>query len=611
MSSDRNSVLSNPDAEGYQAWANSSSGAPEHSSSPQNQIRMTAIDDDDEFSFDVAPVPAAVLRSPVRNDRHDPIADIATPKTEYADSEVVSPAKSLRHLAHLVSEGEPDLPAQPAKHASTIVEGGYLSPMADPGASPNRMVRSESEIQYFGENAQYYPPELANIVEYNEEEIHHPVPVSGQAEIIVNPNSYFADDDPVNDPSDEEIDPDTVLEDSSRAVGFGNIIQPTKMDFRASDEPNAELSAQYPDAVFYPAPVPAQLRLPPLLSRRKNKAAQWRRRKSSRVFDALISADDQSVWGITPLNAELTAIRMAENGEEYTGETDECDDLDSVAPDSDSERATIISDTNSYQDLGSIYGDGANPSGKSNQFKRKSKFWAQKGWQSFTHKRGEPEEPGDDDDGIGELNDEFRLKDDDLAFTRYDKHVIDQHTKLFQSGGVYGSLRNGPQDGNPPSLLEEIEIRRQGRKIQRQVMVNESDMLEASRHSAYAHPVDQVHQPSLLELDSLAQHDYLNRQAWHKEATSKVTNRAHPDESLKQRRLRIKNERSKTATEPPQESLAARRARLRKSRQPPMPNTITQTSMAGDSVSVISVPEKTPPTPHEEFDMVRAVALHM
>lgn len=576
----------------------------------KSQIRMRPIDDENEFDFEVAPMPSAVLRSPAHGDIDDTLDLVQTPDLTAIEADAASPTRSFKHLGAYVSS--------PERHQEISEETAYLSPMQAASGSPKRMVRSESEIQYFDENAQHLPSELANIVEYNEDDIHHPVPTSGRPDIYeLDPGQFFPEDDPVNDPSDEEIDPDTVLDDTSRATaGFGNIIQPTRVEYQAAEEPDEDISAMYPDAVFYPAPVPAQLRLPPLLSRRTNKAAVWRRKRSSRVFDGMMS-DSQSMWGISPLTAELSAVRISESGELHNPDNSAEmyaaeDDLESVIPDSDSERATILSDSNSYQDLGDFYRDGNNKNAKTTKFKKKSKFWVQKSWQNFTHKSGEPMEPGDDgDDGIGELDEIYQPKDEnDLAFTRFDKHVIDQHTKLFQSGGVYGNIR-AAADGNPPSLIEEIEIRRAGRKIQHQVMLKESDMLEQSRHGFAVHPVDQVHQPSLLELQLLADHDYSNRKEWHMQASKKVANRAHPDETLQQRRLRLKNERANgsNSREPPQESLAARKARLRRGRQA-MSNTISQTSIP-DNASMVPGPENTPALENENFDMVRAVALHM
>lgn len=582
--------------------------APSEPQTAKGQIRMRAIDEDNDFNFDVVPMPSAAMRSPTRRDLDDTLDMVQTPDLSAVDNDATSPTRSFKHLGAYISS--------PERRQENIEDATYLSPMQAASGSPKRMVRSESEIQYFDENAQHLPSELANIVEYNDDDIHHPVPTSGRPDIYeLEPGQFFPEDDPVNDPSDDDIDPDTMLEDSTKlTTGFGNIIQPTRVEYQAAEEPDEDISAMYPDAVFYPAPVPAQLRLPPLLSRRTNKAAVWRRKRSSRVFDGVM-ADSQSVWGISPLTAELSAIRISESGEihhpdDSTGAFPEEDDLDSVIPDSDSERATILSESNSYQDLGSIYGDGDKANAKTAQFKKKGRFWMQKGWQSFTHKSGEPMEPGDDgDDGIGELDEVYRPKDEnDLAFTRFDKQIIDQHTKLFQSGGVYGNIR-ASADGNPPSLIEEIEIRRAGRKIQHQVMLKESDMLEQNRHGFAVHPVDQVHQPSLLELQVLADHDYSNRKEWHMQASKNVTNRGHPDETLKQRRLRLKNERANSSREPPQESLAARKARLRRNRQT-MANTISQASIP-DNASMIPGPEVTPAIENEEFDMVRAVALHM
>jgi len=311
----------------------------------------------------------------------------------------------------------------------------------------------------------------------------------------------------------------------------------------------------------YPAPLPQRLMRPPRLSSRKHS------------HSASIEMPPPPDWGQNPEGLETeyefvttdaaNSTVIPYNPSDYAEESDV-----------DSDRATIMSDDR--DDLEDIEKTPTKVEESPKKKKKKGKWY-----NPFKSKRK------NEDEGEDEMGDTFDEKehnvvrqqmaviDDDFAFSRLDPETIERHVQMFNTGGMYSSI--APQKGGTTSLIEELEIRKAGRKMQRQILLREVSEIERQRqedaantnwaHPAGADPRDV--QPTLLQMQYMADIDYQNRVQWHKRETNKNYIHEHADETLAQRRARLKAEKQQHAIEElsqpaVQETLAERRARLRR-----------------------------------------------
>lgn len=300
-------------------------------------------------------------------------------------------------------------------------------------------------------------------------------------------------------------------------------------------------------AIYYPAPIPKQLKRPPILSSRNKDqtqdsgASSKPRKRSSQIgIDSMTTPIPN--WEPVPLTDEVTFSM------------EDCDsDMESVL-DNVSDRATIMSGEELRSDDNED--DEDEQSNKKRPGKRRS--WFESAWGKLIGKDGNV-------DGEREYDDENQsMAEDDLAFLKYDHDKIQQHSGMFRVGGAYDSIV--PHRGNRTSLVEEIQIRKLGRKLQHQTLLNESHGFEQQRleeKNNHAHPLDITSHPTLLQMQHYADTEYKNRVGWHTRTLNPGGSQG-TNETLAERRARLRAQKKLTGQDnSTQETLAQRRIRLR------------------------------------------------
>lgn len=372
-------------------------------------------------------------------------------------------------------------------------------------------------------------------------------------------------------PSESEHDghqqhthPYDTFDSNDRPMSFpGNYIEPTNVAYRGEQRPQSTFLDLNPDAVYYPAPIPAQLRLPPLLSKKNQARGELPKKKARPQSMLKYHMPLASEWEPSPIDPDLSYDREEGN---TTGATD-IESMLVESEDEDSDRATILSDED-YQGLDDEeiedmrYGN--RPRSKKTLQKKKS-GWFSGAFYTMVGKKGDPDER--DPDVLEDPDDADRIDETADAFTRYDPELVHAEAQRFQVGGIYSGTI--PRSGKPTSLIEELEIRKQGRILQKKGIIADANeaMREQTQANRLLHPLDQEHQPTMMELKHLADIDYKTRVQWHQEATTKKAQQ-EGEESLAQRKARRRAEKAKasgtTEIAPVNETLAQRRQRLKR-----------------------------------------------
>ena len=192
---------------------------------------------------------------------------------------------------------------------------------------------------------------------------------------------------------------------------------------------------------------------------------------------------------------------------------------------------------------------------------------------------------------------------DILAFTTYDPDSIEGGTKFFGIEGSDSLEGDNDQTSKPKSLIEELEMRKAGRKARNQlakaVAIQQFDTSLGAESKRFSrHPLDVRQSRSLMELQHLANRDYdkqvhvqsLQRNSKIMRNSMLSVNNDIPkvptladlglqqevvdfmpdeaNESLSARRARLRKMKQELEAESEQvETLAQRKARLRKERQ--------------------------------------------
>lgn len=354
-------------------------------------------------------------------------------------------------------------------------------------------------------------------------------------------------------------------------ASFNQFVRPRRVRYYA---PNDLVSADRDTGTYYPAPIPAQLQFPPLLSVDKKRSRRNTSGSKLARYQAHLYMPRAPQWQNSPLFEEVTTVRVGSDGSTYSpcelGTVSVLDgDLETDLNGSDDNLSMVANDDPANtDDAGSV---STNHETTSENGKEKSLL--DKAWHAIINKQGIDEQNAngckDESEDIG-----------DVAFSKYDPEVIEEHLKNFATGKVYSNSSSAFKA--PTSLIEEIEIRKAGRRIQHSLLTQEAESLEHQRTEHvknHKHPLDQVVQPTLMDLQNLANKDYLTRTRWHSNAINHTRGneslKSHAQETLAQRRVRLLNEKkltnsplSQTATSPLRsETLAERRARLKREKE--------------------------------------------
>lgn len=317
--------------------------------------------------------------------------------------------------------------------------------------------------------------------------------------------------------------------------------------------------------VFYPAPIPVQLRLPPLLSKKNKKGipADVKARRRSSVPLA------PPTWVVNPVDrASLVAmgqpLNSVEGAPSIYSSVNGFDRSPSPSLSIDSGRATI-EDDDDERNLGDEDEDNERRMKKKRDKKKKKR-------RRFSRKTtmdadGNAVDSDEFDYSSDNENAELDATADHLAFTSFNPNSIS--AAVLQSGTVRA----------PKSLIEELELRKAGKKIQTQRVRTKLDAINAEVKATSNHPMDYRQTKSLLELNHIANRDYQNQVQLNK--YSRVTRRLEPapvppveddiyaEEPLSARRARLRAQKEAQAKEIQYESetLAERRARLKRERE--------------------------------------------
>lgn len=279
------------------------------------------------------------------------------------------------------------------------------------------------------------------------------------------------------------------------------------------------------------------------------------------------------------------------------------DDEEVHESDVDSDRATIMSNDREDFERGVPL--------EQNEDKEKNQKKKKKGWLAGLFSKNKyhdlpvaKDEMGDKYDTAEEeaVKAQMTVLDDDIAFTRLDPETIQRHSQMFNMGGIHGGIT--PSRGST-SLIEELEIRKRGKRVQRQVLNREIAELERQRMedsadpNRIAHPLDMIdkNKPTLLQMQRIADADYKSRVNWHTRTINRDYINEHGNETLAQRRMRLKAERESNKEKQSYEceTLAQRRARLRRaksqnSKQSSIKSLSTRTPSLEPSPSISSRP---------------------
>ncbi|CAN6654976.1 hypothetical protein TRVA0_027S01684 [Trichomonascus vanleenenianus] len=341
------------------------------------------------------------------------------------------------------------------------------------------------------------------------------------------------------------------------------------------------IPSEQEDLIYYPAPIPVQLRLPPLLSKRNKQVAS-----SSRPLTHNYNPNRASVilppptWSASQFDQES----IMAFGEKYprrnsmysmnASTMNGSERASSPALSMDSGRATIESDDED-RNLGvdvEPWDDGEDDDKKlsSKELKKKKR--------RLRKKKNQPEYLEEFDTDSSAAEEEGPTNIDDLAFTSYDPETIATVAhNMVELGGAVPTTK-------PTSLIEELELRKASRKARTNLVMQESHMEEAMMKDQRVsrHPLDYRHSRSLMQLNDIAQRDYKEQIAWHQlsrmskadlEKVAKFAPRPvqddGADESLAERRARLKREKKAAleASKAESETLAERRARLKREKK--------------------------------------------
>lgn len=454
----------------------------------------------------------------------------------------------------------------------------------DDDVSTKDVVTGTASLSLDGEtNTQSYHSNAANV---NESVVASDFPLTNSdenQEAIIESESNMPKDTPEISPL-EECSPPTPSEnwntgeeafsqsssipeesEASRVASSGSknsfaSFKPTPTPGGASNPAPSIYNENNEKMLFYPAPIPIKLRLPPLLSKKGQQREANKR--SSRVTlgsgAGIRRRSSQMVrpptWFINPEEDSTYAPRSP-----------------SPALSMDSGRATLEDDENyQFVDADDFEDNGKSKKKRGGLFSRKNR------------KVSNPHDAFDSDVDEEELSTMMQQQqqhnDDAVAFSHYDPEVLAQE-RLLSEGGGYVSGTNKPM-----SLIEELEFRKARRKDQKKRVLQERAMVESSNLvvaddgttiRSSVHPLDQRWAKSLLELQFEKDLEYVEgnhmrmlvrQKQQHLTAAQPEEEDLHVGETLKERRARLKKEKEMEKLEQ-DEPLAARRRRLRNQQQ--------------------------------------------
>uniref|UniRef100_A0A060TDL1 ARAD1D44814p n=1 Tax=Blastobotrys adeninivorans TaxID=409370 RepID=A0A060TDL1_BLAAD len=402
----------------------------------------------------------------------------------------------------------------------------------------------------------------------------------------------------------------------SRSSGFGDMFPP---------HPGNVLPPEDENAVFYPAPIPVKLQLPPLLSKKNRGVAQEpveqesnpmgfaRRHSQHQSFnpnrastilppprwsvalnedlpDDTMSVDSTQAPSSRSLARSFSRTSIAPSfpfneGVAYE-EAGTHPEIRPVSPalSIDSGRATVRSeDLEEEREFESGGGRSASPSVAST-VKSKKKGGLLKRLTVFG-KSGIEDENEDDDletwmkiDAAKEFDDanieaagSGTRNLDYLAFTAYDPEKVENGGELY-SGMVPQGMDNVTI--KPSSLIEELELRKRGRRARADMIRSEIRNHGNGIQKMTDHPLDRRQIKSLLELDYNAHKEYLSQVAmadYMRTAGVRTTIYDISKDSGDPASLSIYRQSSPSSsvqdTGDPNETLAERRQRLKREKQ--------------------------------------------
>ena len=234
---------------------------------------------------------------------------------------------------------------------------------------------------------------------------------------------------------------------------------------------------------IYPAPIPQILIRPPLLRKQAPESLDSRHRSR-------IDLPPRPRWGSSPLEPQLDSEQM------------ESED------DFDSDRATISDDEAEYADA-------------LEEEVQEPQKTVKRGWLKKLFKSNRDAEYED----LNELNG-AAIHDNDaltsaeqadnmMEFSKLNMDAVQRQAELLGLGALHAVT----QSTETPSLIEEIEIRKAARKIQRDVLARDVGRIDMMReNNVSGHPMNETAVPTLLQMQKVANEEYKMRKSWMNEA---------------------------------------------------------------------------------------------
>ncbi|KAA8896761.1 hypothetical protein TRICI_006846 [Trichomonascus ciferrii] len=328
------------------------------------------------------------------------------------------------------------------------------------------------------------------------------------------------------------------------AGSLDNVLNPRPSHLQEIPPPPPPPTENGEPMVYYPAPIPVQLRLPPLLSKKNRQGAKPRvpSQESAASSDRVVHSHVPHInpnrastilpppdWTINEMAPEKLPDPEGEDGDDdyYQHGSRPASPASTI----DSGRATIESDDEDERNLDEVVlkkpdskqqkSRSPSPSKKSTTSSKRKSFLSFN--KLIRRNKDEPDEDPDPEEAvwasIGQEDQYDAAKEmsrknmDHLAFTHYNPGKIQATTDNFALGS------NGiiPGDDNKPSsLIEELELRKAGRKARSHLYhydgqsnsygsASPDDTESAKRLSV---PVLQDKRRSLLQLEKMARTGY-------------------------------------------------------------------------------------------------------
>lgn len=359
-----------------------------------------------------------------------------------------------------------------------------------------------------------------------------------------------------------------------------------------------EAKAEELDAsmVFYPAPIPSKLLVPPLLRKPEEitspvstsidtlgfQISKQKKRKSVQFpIPPPVWSDTPRVSSSAETTRSVRASTYSANIHDSEGFSDTGFDYEagyhsmSENEEDDTDAATIESDNNSYQEK---MGPDSPAVGQENEPERKMKKLYKLNGKGKSKRKNRLNLFRKTGEAANGSDDEYEAIDDTQAFTTYNEANLRSAILAYEESP---KPNNFVEFNGAKNLIEELEMRKLNKQYHQRTVIRDATHDAATQTKKameeYLHPLDRRRSMSLMDLQRLADLDYRSQvkstirarapeQVREEKARSIMArSEVNGSESLSALRRRMKAQKQQEAQEEV-ETLAQRRARLKRER---------------------------------------------